>query len=82
MFCVCVYMFVSLSHSDVVLVTSDNKQFHAHRLVLCAQSSVLKAMLDSDLWAESRNKEVGVVFVLLWCVCIDDDIIYRSPCQQ
>jgi hypothetical protein len=44
--------------SDVILVTSDNKQFHAHRLVLCAQSPVLKTLVDSDLWVESKNKEI------------------------
>ena len=29
--------------------------------MLCAQSPVFKTMLDSDLWAESRNKEVSVL---------------------
>ena len=46
------------SLSDVVLISEDGKRFFAHRLVLCAQSQVFKAMLDSDLWTESRNKEV------------------------
>ena len=27
---------------------------------MCAQSPVLKTMLDSDLWAESKNKEVCI----------------------
>jgi hypothetical protein len=49
--------------SDVVLMTSDEKRFHAHRLVLCAQSPVLKSMLDSDLWAESKNKEISMLMV-------------------
>ena len=47
------------SLSDVVLVSEDGKRFHAHRLIFCAQSPVFKAMMDSDLWAESSNKEVS-----------------------
>lgn len=43
----------------MVLVSEDDCRFHAHRLVLCAQSPVFKTMLDSDLWTESRNKEVS-----------------------
>jgi hypothetical protein len=46
------------SLSDVTLVAEDGKQFFAHRLILCVQSQVFKVMLDSDVWAESRNKEV------------------------
>lgn len=47
------------SLSDVTLVAEDGKKFFAHRLVLCVQSQVFKVMLDSELWAESRNKEVS-----------------------
>ena len=43
----------------MVLVAEDGKRFHGHRLVLCAQSPVFKTMLDSDLWAASRDKEVS-----------------------
>ena len=46
------------THSDVVLISEDGQRFFAHRLVMCAQSPVLKTMLDSELWAESKNKEV------------------------
>ena len=46
------------SLSDVVLVSEDGQRFFAHRLVLCVQSPVFKTMLDSDLWADSQNKEV------------------------
>ena len=46
------------SLSDVVLVSEDGQSFHAHRIVLCAQSLVLKTMLDSEVWADSKNKEV------------------------
>lgn len=48
------------SLSDVTLIAEDGKRFFAHRLVLCVQSQVFKVMLDSDLWAESRNKEVSL----------------------
>jgi len=44
--------------SDIVLVSEDGERFFAHRLVMCAQSPVFKTMLDSELWAESKNKEV------------------------
>lgn len=46
------------SLSDVVLISDDGKKFFAHRIVMCVQSQVFKTMLDSDLWAESHNKEV------------------------
>ena len=46
------------SLSDVVLISEDGVRFHAHRLVLCAQSPVFKSMMDSDLWVESASKEV------------------------
>ena len=49
--------FISLP-SDVTLIADDGKRFHGHRLVLCVQSPVFKSMLDSDLWVESKNKEV------------------------
>ena len=52
----------SPSLSDVVLVSEDKQTFHAHRIVLCAQSVVLKTMLDSDVWAESNNKEVCIIY--------------------
>lgn len=48
----------SPSLSDVVLVSEDGQRFFAHRLILCVQSPVFKTMLDSDLWADSHNKEV------------------------
>jgi len=46
------------SLSDVVLVCDDGERYHAHRLVLCAQSPVFKAMMDSEVWATANNKEV------------------------
>ncbi len=61
MFNVASYMNNS-SLSDVVLVSEDGQQFFAHRLILCVQSPVFKTMLDSDLWADSRNKEVLVPY--------------------
>ena len=48
------------SLSDVVLISEDGRRFHAHRIVLCAQSLVLKTMLDSEVWADSKNKEVFI----------------------
>ena len=50
--------------SDVELISVDGSRFHAHRLVLCAQSPVFKSMLDSELWVESRNKEVGCLMLI------------------
>ena len=52
------------SLSDVTLISEDRLKFHAHRLVLCAQSPVFKAMLDSELWVESSNKEVMATYGL------------------
>lgn len=46
------------SLSDVILVSDDGQKCYAHRIVLCAQSEVLKTMLQSEMWAESKNKEV------------------------
>ena len=46
------------------LISVDGSRFHAHRLVLCAQSPVFKSMLDSELWVESRNKEVGCLMLI------------------
>lgn len=46
------------SLSDVVLISAEQQRFHAHRLIMCAQSPVFKTLLDSDLWVESRNKEI------------------------
>ncbi len=46
------------------LISEDGSRFHAHRLVLCAQSPVFKSMLDSELWVESRNKEVGYLLLI------------------
>ncbi len=54
----------SPSLSDLELISEDGSRFHAHRLVLCAQSPVLKSMLDSELWVESRNKEVGYLMLI------------------
>ena len=51
------------SLSDVVLVSEDSQRFHAHRIVLCAQSLVLKTMLDSEVWADSKNKEVHDLYM-------------------
>ncbi len=53
----------SPSLSDVELVLDDGSRFHAHRLVLCSQSPVFKAMMDSELWAESANKEVQCAYI-------------------
>ena len=44
--------------SDVVLISEDGKRFHAHRLVLCAQSAVFKAMMASQEWGTSKRNEV------------------------
>ena len=46
--------------SDCVLVSSDGEKFHAHKLVLCAQSGVFKSMLESEHWVHSRQgNQVG-----------------------
>lgn len=60
----------SPSLSDVELISEDGSRFHAHRLVLCAQSPVFKAMMDSELWAESANKEVRTFVLRLICTDI------------
>lgn len=66
----------SPSLSDVVLVSQDGAKCHAHRLVLCAQSPVFKTMMDSDLWAESRNKEVGLE---VWYISVHILILNLQP---
>ena len=48
-------------YSDVVLISEDGKRFHAHRLVLCAQSAVFKAMMASQEWGTSKRHEVRAV---------------------
>ena len=50
--CVCVCVCVC---SDCVLVSSDGEKFHAHKLVLCAQSGVFRSMLESEHWVDSRQ---------------------------
>jgi hypothetical protein len=67
--------------SDVVLVTSDDKRFHAHRLVLCAQSPVLKSMLDSDLWAESKNREIAMPMVSGRVLQVVLEYLYTGRCH-
>ena len=49
--------------SDVVLISEDGKRFHAHRLVLCAQSAVFKAMMASQEWGTNKRSEVSSVCV-------------------
>ena len=58
--------FVDLSLSDVVLISEDKVYFHAHAGALC-QSLVLRALLDSDLWAESNNKEASATLTCNVC---------------
>ena len=43
---------------------------------MCAQSPVLKTMLDSELWAESKNKEVQT-YHRLFCMKITRWILTR-----
>ena len=50
--------FNSQALSDVILVSDNGQRFFAHRLVLCVQSPVFKALLDSDLWGDALKKEV------------------------
>ncbi len=66
----------SPSLSDVELVSEDRSRFHAHRLVLCAQSAVFKAMLDSEHWTESANKEVKIMIVFVHFQCNNDASMY------
>lgn len=46
--------------SDLTITLDDGSQFHAHRIILCAQSEFFAAMFETDRWAESKSKEVGV----------------------
>ncbi|XP_065842708.1 uncharacterized protein [Oscarella lobularis] len=48
--------------SDVTLVAEEEdgnkKLYPAHRIVLCAQSDVFRAMMDSEHWKASKNQEI------------------------
>lgn len=70
----------SPSLSDVVLVAADGVKFSGHRLVLCAQSPVLKNMLDSDLWQESHNKEIPLPTISSRVVQLLLQYLYTGRC--
>jgi len=38
--------------------SNDGVSFHAHKIILCAQSPVFNAMLASTTWKESTSNEV------------------------
>ena len=70
--------FNSPSLSDVTFVVSeggDETKFYAHRVLLCAQSSVFKQLLQSESWKEANMREIELkdvsidAFELMLSVC-------------
>ena len=40
-------------------------KFFAHRVILCAQSEVFKAMMESQHWSGANENEVGLLLSTL-----------------
>ena len=50
-------IYANQTHSDVILVV-DSREYPAHRIILCASSTVFDRMLQNGAWAESNKRKI------------------------